>query len=199
MSRLLTLPLVLAAMPACSDDGHDHGNEEEVITTVILAFTPAAGGAATAFEFDDPDGDGGNAPTIDPIALAPGSYDLAVRFENRLEDPPEDITAEVSDESDEHQVFLTGTAIDGPAANNPGAPLAQTYDDQDAGGLPVGLAHTIAATAGTGMLTLTLRHLPPVGGTAAKVARLAEDVAAGGLAALPGESDVSVTFDVAVQ
>ena len=35
-----------------------------------------------------------------------------MRFLNELEDPAEDITEEVEDESDQHQVFFTGTAAE---------------------------------------------------------------------------------------
>jgi len=182
----ICLALVLAA---CGEPG-DSANPEELITTVTLAFTPAGGGAAIVAEFDDPDGDGGEPPTIDPIDLPAGDYELAVGFENRLEDPPEIITDEVSDEADEHQVFFTGTAVDGP--------LIHAYDDEDADGLPIGLVSTITAVAGTGVLTVTLRHLPPVNDVTVKVAGLAEDVAADGITSIGGETDASVDFDVTV-
>jgi hypothetical protein len=164
---------------------------------VILTFTPAGGGAAVVAEFDDPDGDGGDPPTVDPVNL-PGdtSYTLTVAFENRLESPAEDITAEVADESDQHQVFLTGSAVDGPASDEPTAPLTHTYDDEDANGLPIGLTNTIDATSGTGELVVTLRHMPPVNAEPVKTADTAADVAEGGFAAIGGNSDASVTFDV---
>lgn len=193
----LALSLLAAATAACGDH-HDH-HEQELITTVTLTFTPMGGGAAVVASFDDPDGDGGDPPVIDPIELAAGTtYALAVTFLNKLETPPEDLTAEIRDEADEHQLFFTGTAVDGPASNRPGAPLAHAYTDADAGGNPIGLANTIAASAGTGTLTVTLRHLPDVNGVAAKTAGLAAEVAAGGLAAIPGETDAQVDFTVTV-
>lgn len=179
-------------------DPHDH-NENEVITTVRLAFT--AGGATQEFAFDDPDGDGGAAPTIDAITLAASStYAVTVSFENGLESPPEDITAEVREESDEHQVFFTGTAVQGPAGGDANAPLTHAYADTDGAGNPIGLENEIrTAAAGSGKLTVTLRHLPETAGVAVKVADLANTVATGGITALPGDSDASVTFDVTVQ
>jgi hypothetical protein len=188
---------LILAIAACGDDGTIPDNNE-VITTVALGFTPT-GGAATVFEFDDADGPGGAAPMIDPIAIAPGTSTLTIRFLNRLEDPPEEITDEVDDESDQHQLFFTGTAVNGPATNNPGAPLTQTYADTDSNGLPVGLDNTITATAGTGTLTVTLRHLPPINGTAVKVPDLAAQVKAGGVESIGGSTDASVTFTVTVQ
>jgi len=186
---------------ACSDvegDGHDdhgHTHEHEVITTVELVFTDGAG--TQTFVWADPEDDG--SPVIDTVDLAAGTYTVELSFLNELEDPAEDITPEIADETDEHQVFFTGSAVNGPAADNPGAPLDHVYDDVDAGGLPVGLENTLVATAGSGDLVVTLRHLPEESGSPTKVDGLASDVAAGGLSAIGGESDVSVTFPVTVQ
>jgi hypothetical protein len=192
------LILALGALGAC-DDGGGSSNENELITTVTLTFAPEGGGAAVIAAFDDPDGDGGQAPTVDSIDLTDGTtYTLTVTFANRLEDPPEDITEEVADESDEHQVFFTGTAVDGPASDNPGAPLTHAYDDEDPNGLPVGLTSTIVAATGTGALTVTLRHLPPINDTAVKTAEVAMQVADGGFSAIGGSSDAQVDFLVAV-
>jgi hypothetical protein len=197
-SRLVLAVLVLAA--GCfGDDPHAGGNENELITTVTLVFTPEGGGDATIAVFDDPDGDGGEPPTVDPIALAAGTaYGLSIGFENGLEAPPEDITEEVADEAEEHQVFLTGTAVDGPASDRPDAPLAHAYADEDGTGLPLGLVNEIAASSGEGELTVTLRHLPPIDGAPGKVAELAATVAADGFAAIGGATDAQVTFDVVV-
>lgn len=194
----LTALFSLTLLAACGDDGGTI-NPAELITTVGLTFTPAGGGAAVTAEFDDADGDGGDPPTIDPIDLVDGTtYTLAVYFENRLEDPPEDITAEVEDESDQHMIFFTGTAVDGPASDNPGAPLTHTYDDQDANGLPIGLDNTIVAATGTGELTVTLRHMPPVNEEPAKTAETAAEVREGGFSAIGGSSDAQVEFVVTV-
>jgi hypothetical protein len=186
---------------ACGENhkGGDHGNENEVITTVVLTFSPDGGGAPLVFEFDDPDGDGGDAPMTDVIELFGGSYALTVIFENRLESPPEDITEEVEDEAEEHQLFFTGSAVDGPATINTGAPLAHVYNDQDANGLPIGLTNSIDASAGSGELIVTLRHVPPVNGVAVKSATLAQDVSEGGFASIGGSTDAQVTFSVTVQ
>lgn len=189
----------LALVTACDDEGHSH-NEGEVITSVVLTFTPAGGGATITATFNDPDGDGGAAPTVDPISLARGvTYNTAVRFENRLETPAEDITLEVADESDEHQVFFTGTAVSGPASAQAGAALTHAYADTDVNGLPIGLASTfVAANAGSGTLVVTLRHLPPVNATAVKTATTATTVRDSGFSAIGGENDANVTFQVTV-
>ena len=193
--------VVLSALPLWAGCGPLGGtqNEAEVFTTVSLTFTPVGGGAAVTAAFKDPDGDGGNAPTIDPITLVAGTqYTTTVTLLNELETPAVDITLEVKDESDQHQLFFTGTAVNGPASNQPTAPLTHVYGDTDVNGLPVGLVNNVAAKAGTGMLTLTLRHMPPVNGAAVKVAGLADTVKASGFAAIGGETDVSVNFVVTV-
>ncbi|HEY5938624.1 MAG TPA: hypothetical protein VIU61_28430 [Kofleriaceae bacterium] len=194
MTRSFLCVLLVAA---CGDPGGD-GNEGEVITTVTLAFTPTGGGTTVTAAFDDPDGDGGDPPTIDPVNLAAAPYTLAVRFENRLEDPPEEITDEVRDEGDEHQLFFTGSAIEGPAATNPAAPLVHAYADTDDAGLPVGLENTITARTGAGTLTVTLKHLPPLDGNALKTSDLAAMVKAAGINSIGGDTDVSVSFSVQV-
>lgn len=198
---LLSLAVLSLAAVGCGHDdhGHDHGNENEVFTTVTLTFTPAAGGTPVVAKVDDPDGDGGNPPVVEAITLPAGMYTTTVKFENKLSNPAEDVTPEVRDEGAEHQVFFTGTAVNGPASNQASAPLTHAYADMDAGGLPIGLTNNITAAAGSGMLTVTLRHMPPVNGAAVKTATAAETVRTGGFAALGGASDVQVTFPVTVQ
>jgi hypothetical protein len=164
-----------------------------------LTFAPSAGGVPVAASVDDPDGDGGNPPTVQPVMLTAGMFDMSVKFENRLENPPEDITTEVRDEASDHQVFFTGTAVSGPASNQAGAPLAHSYADTDDKGLPLGLANKVTAASGTGMLTVTLRHLPPVNNMAVKSATLAGTISSSGFSAIGGSTDVQVTFPVTVQ
>lgn len=185
---------LLALLPLATACGLDSQtlNEQEVITSIILDFD------GTRFEFNDPDGDGGEDPTIDPVVLAAGNYTLTVHFENRLEDPPEDITEEVNDESDQHLVLFTGSAVVGPATDNATGPLAQTYADEDINGLPVGLTNSIVATPGTGMMTVTLRHMPPE-----EPPEKGEDtldiVRIDGFDSIGGSTDARVIFDVTVQ
>jgi hypothetical protein len=191
MRKMILVGMLMVA--ACGDDGGG-GNENEVITTVTLTFTPA-GGAPVIASFRDPDGDGGMAPTIDPVNLTNATtYTLTVKFLNELETPAEDITVEVMDESDVHQLFFTGTAVKGPATSNTTGPLTHSYGDMDANGFPIGLTNTIAAATGTGMLTVTLRHMPPVSGNPVKTGTLADTVKTSGIPALPGDTDASVTF-----
>src|SRR5687768_6195766 len=137
MKTKFSLAMILFAA-ACSDS--DVGNPTdsddpapELITAVTLTFT-ADGGSPLTFEWSDPEADG--SPVIDPIALAHvGDYDCSVAFRNDQSNPPEDITAEVRDESDQHQVFFTGAGVEGPATgDNPAALIGHAYADTDVNG-----------------------------------------------------------------
>lgn len=191
------IALSLGGFAACSDDDGGSTNENEVITTVVLRFAPTSGDAVTA-TFNDPDGDGGAAPTVDPVSLTPGNYTLTVQFQNRLVTPPEDITEEVSEEHDVHLLLFTGSAVVGPATTNTAGPLTQSYADTDGNGLPVGLTDNIVASAGTGQLTVTLRHMPPEE-PPVKSSSTVMDVKTGGVESIGGSTDAQVNFAVTVQ
>lgn len=197
----LAVLLVALAASACTDtENPQEINPNEVITTVVLSFTPQAGGDLLEFRWADPENDG--SPEIDDIVLMDSDdYDVTVSFLNELEDPAEDITEEVEAETDEHQVFFTGTAVAGPAtADNPGAVVTHAYADTDENGFVVGLHNVVVTDAtGTGTFTVTLRHLPPENNIAVKTASLAEDVAASGFDAIPGDTDAQVSFELIVQ
>ena len=182
--RFLPLSIVLLAT-ACTDVENPTGdNVEEVITTVALTFVSPDGTVEGSWA--DPEDDG-SPVIVSPELAANTEYQLTVEFLNELADPAEDITEEIEDESDEHQVFFTTDAT-------------VTYNDEDANGLPVGLDVTLTTgDAGSVDLTVTLRHLPEQGGVAQKVAGLAEQAEADGIASLPGDSDASVTVPLTVQ
>ncbi len=181
--------------PGDDKPGHDHG----LVTTVELSFTPDGGGDALVFTWADPENDGD--PLIDPVVLPEGDYDLSIALWNELEDPADDVTAEVEAEAEEHQLFLTGSGVQSEATGgNPAALIDVAYADEDASGLPLGLEHVLSTLAtGERELLVTLRHLPPEDGSAIKTAGLADDVATGGLGALPGDTDVQVRFDLTVE
>ena len=138
---------------------------------------------------------------IDDISLTNGeTYTVTFSVINELEDPAEDMTPEITDEKDEHQVFFYGAAVQGPANTaNADAVVEHAYADVDNNGLPVGLTNTFTATAaGTGVMSVLLRHMPPVNGEAIKVADLAAVMDAGSDTDLPGSTDINVDFNVIV-
>ncbi len=199
-------PLILLALPACSDvdkdehnhDHHDH--EHEVITAVVLTFTSQADDSELSFTWSDAEDDAN--PTIDNIVLLDAAdYTVSVEFLNELEDPTEDITPEIADEEDEHQIFFTGSAVEGPATGtNDDAIVEHDYADEDVNGMPIGLDNSISTrSTGSGELTVTLRHLPFESGNPVKTDGMTGDVATGGFGSIGGETDVQVTFPITVE
>ena len=159
---LLTTCLIAALPLGCDSDaegdegshetegGHDTDDDDheetELITTVTLTFTSDAGETVTA-AFSDLDGDGGASGTADLVMLAADTtYSLAIQFTNDLEQPAEDITEEVGDEAEEHQVFVYGASVTGPGSMGDGllthayADVESDYTENETGeDLPVGL------------------------------------------------------------
>lgn len=180
-----TLLLGLAlSFTACDDDPDDPvvPNEEELITTVTYTLTPDGGGTPVTLNFSDPDGDGGNAPTVTEGTLAANTtYVGVLSLLNEVEDPAENITAEIQEEDEEHQFFFQST-VDG---------LSVAYDDQDEDGNPIGLTTTVTTgEPASGTLTVILRHEPDKSG---------DGVSEGSIANAGGETDIEVSFDVDVQ
>lgn len=170
---------------SCDPDEPDEPmipNEEELITTLKFTLTPEGGGTAVVLNFQDLDGEGGNAAintggTLDANTTYEGSLELL----NEIEDPAEDITEEVEEEALEHQFFFE-TSIAG---------LAIAYDDMDSDGNPVGLATIVTtADAGSGTISVTLKHEPE---------KDEPGVSDGDITNAGGETDIAVTFNVEVQ
>jgi len=150
------------------EEGHGHNEEEEVISQIVLTFTPSGGGDAITATWFDSDGEGVGSPTIDDINLVANTdYDMTITLANTLGTEDEDITAEIMEEDDEHMFFFEFTADifsnpsgDGNVDNRPD-PL--NYNDQDANGNPVGLSTnwtTGGATSSAGNFRVILKHQP---------------------------------------
>lgn len=156
------------------DDDEEPTNEQELITTVTLTFTPTSGSAIVATA-KDLDGAGGNAPTIQAINLKSNTdYTLAVAFADESKSPAEDITEEVEEESNEHLVCLVAS----------GAMPTPTIQDKDAAGKDLGLKSKFkTGAAGAGTLKITLKHEPDKSSANA---------------CSTGETDVEQTFTVTI-
>lgn len=163
---------------ACIKTNPAPADENELITTVKLKFTD--GGSVQTFQWQDLDGDGGKAPTIQNVALKINkTYKLDIELLDESKTPAKDITSEVREEQDEHLLVFTPT---------PSNLLTYTYGDKDSKNFPIGLTGNVKTTAaGTGTLRVVLRHQPPVNGMAQKNGT-----------PIPGSSDVDVTFNIAV-
>ena len=181
-SKILALALLTVfTFSSCNNDDPEVVNEEEVITTVTTTLT--AGSSVITLTSRDLDGDGPNAPVV----TASGdlkintTYNGTTTFLNEAVTPADDITAEVKEEGEDHQLFYQA----------PTAVGTFTYGDTDKNGKPIGLTFTLktGATATTGNITVVLRHLP---------AKSASGVATGDITNAGGATDASVTFPVKV-
>ena len=181
--KITTLALVaLLALSSCSKDDTPPVNEEELITTVTVVFTPQGGGTSITLQYKDLDGDGPNAPDITVPALAANTtYTGTVTILNETEKPAGDITSEVEAEGEEHQLFFQAPTSIGTFA----------YADKDKNDKPIGLKFTLlTGDATSGNLRVTLRHLPK---------KSAPGVVDGDITNADGATDFAVTYPVVVQ
>ncbi|OQP48918.1 hypothetical protein [Niastella populi] len=148
---ILTL-LTTAVFTACKKEKGE-SNEEEVITTMQLTLTPHDGSTPLVYKFEDADGPGGAAPSIDQIVLASSeTYDVALQLLNKTVNPAEDITEEIEEEADAHRFYFE------PAA---GSNITISGLDKDGNGVDLGVNSTwTTGAAATGSITITLRHYP---------------------------------------
>jgi hypothetical protein len=150
---MLSLSSILA-FQACKPDDPEPVNESELITSVVLNFTDSATQQVLTFNFRDPDGAGGNNPTVfDTLQLKSNStYYVSTLLLDESKSPVDTISNEVEEEGDEHQFFYT--------AQN-GIAVTVDYQDQDANGDPIGLA-TKWKTGGNGFgsVLVVLKHQP---------------------------------------
>ena len=179
MKRCSMYALLAIAMVGCSDDDTPVViNQEEVITTVVLTLTPQSGNQVVLTTIDL-DGDGPDVPetSVSGSFSENTQYQGAVRFLNETETPAEEITDEVIEEADEHQVFYTISE---------GLNITTTYVDFDSNGNLLGINITlVTGEASSGSLTITLRHEPVKPND--------------GLDSAGGETDVTTTFDVRIE
>lgn len=186
---LAVFSLLVAA--GCSDDDAPAAeNEEEVINEVILTFTPE-GGSSVSFTYNDPDGEGTDAPTQDKIVLNDNTqYYMTVTLKNTVGDADENITEEVEEEGDEHMFFYgwTNGLFQAPSGDgnidNSSDPVA--YGDFDVNTLPIGL-ETAWKTGGpaSGTFRMILKHQPDI----------KSEISTSG----DGESDIDLEWDIEIQ
>lgn len=182
--KLLSLSLIAAMfLNSCSDDDDAPAPivEQEVITTVDIQLEDVNNSDNTAtFVYQDADGDG-QVDMISEDNLSPNTtYSGTISFLNELENPAEDITEEILEEAEEHQVFyIPNNELD----------LTTTYDDVDNDGNPIGVNFTLTTgNASEGVMTVILIH---------EGDKFAEGASEGVLTeAVGGETDIEVTFDV---
>ena len=178
--KFLTISIfAIALFASCSDDDvPETVLPQEVITTLRLTLEPEGGGTDIVLEYRDLDADGPN-PAVVIVSgnLAAGtSYNGTILLLNETVNPPENVTEEVDEEALEHQFFYTlGGDLN----------VTTEYENFDTDGNPLGTELMLSTgEASSGTLTVTLRHEPNKPNS--------------GLADAGGETDIEVTFDVAV-
>ena len=114
-ASLLYLPLLTILIYSCSKDDPDGINEQEFISNVVISVTSPDGNLETI----DWDLSETNMETIN--LKVNSNYSVGLSFENRS-DPTdiEDVTLEIIDEADEHQVFFefADISVDVTSADN---------------------------------------------------------------------------------
>lgn len=192
---MLSLAL-LVFTSACSDDDEPvREDTPELITKVILTFTPEGGGADVIATATDPDGVGlQNLTTDGPIELnASTRYVLTIELLNELASPGSaayNITEEVEEEGDEHMLFFSWTdnVFSDPAGNGniDNRADALNYDDEDVNSLPIGLTTSwTTSTPASGTFRVVLKHQPGLKSATSTVN--------------DGETDLDIDFDINIQ
>ncbi len=149
------------------------GNEEEVITTLKLSFRDSADASNTSTAvFKDVDGEGGQPPVVDTIRLdANKTYYAQVTLLDETKNPAADITEEIEEEANDHQLFY----------NISQGNIVVSYEDRDTNNppLPLGLkTKWRTGNSGNGSIQIILKHQA---GTKNNTQT-------------PGETDIDVTF-----
>jgi hypothetical protein len=163
----------IACKPATPPDP----NEEELITSVLIALRDSSGIEPNkSFMYRDLDGDGGAAPSVfDTIRLLSNkTYFADLYFLDESKQPADTISKEVLAEADEHLVCFTTSGVSMPIERL----------DKDGNNLPLGLKskwNTGAASLGT--LRLVLKHQPGNKNGSCE----------------PGSSDIDLLFPLFVQ
>ncbi|WP_316930194.1 type 1 periplasmic binding fold superfamily protein [Aquimarina megaterium] len=185
---------ILFASCSSDDDNPVPVNEEELITKMTVSLV-GGGGTVTLVVADEDGADGPVAPviTVSGNLTANTTYTGSVELLNESESPAELINEEIEAEADEHQFFYEASS----ALNITTAYTDKESDYKKEDGTsftttnPVGLTFTVTTTdAGTGTLTVTLRHQPN---------KAADGVAAGNIANAGGDTDITQSFDITVQ
>lgn len=191
MNKIFAISILFSLLiTACNNDDDitpTPVNEQELITTVLLTFTPVNGGNDIIFIYQDMDGAGPTPPEITEGKLSANTtYNVSTLLLNEtkeedLTNPEYNITIEVAEEGAAHQMFYRINGSD----------LSFTYADKDVNNKPIGIkAKATTGDASNGNLTVTLRHMPD---------KNAAGVETGDITNAGGETDIEVTFDIIVE
>lgn len=156
MIRVVVALFVIAVgMQGCKESATSNGQnvDHDGVTTVTLTLTNTSTLSTQSFVWEDLDGVGGAAPNrIDTITVAADSvYKGSLAFENRKASPPVNVTIDILNERNNHQVFYSLA----------GALATITTTDLDGRNLPLGLkTNWTSLKKSLGSLTVSLSHYP---------------------------------------
>lgn len=171
----------LAALSCKKESATPEDNDNEIITTVELQFTEQGTSNTLTYKWEDLDGDGGNAPVIDEIVLAPGKvYEAQLSLLDKTKTPAENITEEVEEESADHRFYFMPTA---------GSNITVDNLNNDGNGIPLGItSRWTTTTTADGSVNIVLRHYPDGG-------KAADDL----VNSSKSSTDVDVTFNTKLE
>ena len=189
MKSLNNLSMFLLAgvlfLGSCKKDDPAPVNEQEVITKVTVNFTNTANSSeVVTFTYEDTDGVGGNDPVFTNGTLKRNtSYNVSVIVTG---EDNEDITAEIAEEKDEHQIYF------GFSQSTLFASFE--YLDKDSKNQPVGLSSRVTTinNSGGGNLQLILAREPNKSLNIASTPWVYSPN-------IGGEQDFNITFNATVQ
>jgi len=149
----ISIATLILFLNSCKKFNEGETNDEELITTLKLNFTPVGSSNTQTFVFEDIDGAGGNPPSIDTISLRVGTtYNVSIELWNNAAIPREAITPEVEDENTAHRLYYTPSA---------GSNITVSNLNNDVNGIALGTTSTwVAGAASSGNINITLRHYP---------------------------------------
>jgi hypothetical protein len=170
---------------SCKKDDPKPVNEEEVLTTLILTFTPSDGSAIKYIMYKDlsPEDTAGSVITSDTLERNK-SYTMTVSVLNETFTPAQNITAEIRSEGTDHQFFFIQNPL--------GLFSMLEYNDKDADDNPIGLINLAKTTDAelSGTMRVVLRHEP---------LKLGIGVPDGDITNAEGETDIDVTLPIAIK
>ncbi|MGN6435260.1 MAG: hypothetical protein ACTHMM_01955 [Agriterribacter sp.] len=171
----------LLAVACKKESPKPEDNDNEIITTIELLFTEQGSNTSVTYKWEDLDGDGGNAPAIDEIKLAPNKvYNVQLSLWDKTKTPAENITEEVQEESDDHRFYFI------PAATS-NITIGGLNNDKN--GVPLGVTSQWTTTdAASGSVNIVLRHYPEGG-------KAADDL----VTSSKSSTDADVTFTTKVE
>lgn len=192
---LLALAFLALSFSGCDSNDPVPENDGELITDVTLIFQELSDngspiGDPMSFKASDPEGiQTGQTPTVETVKLKKGStYKMNISVANSIEN--EDITAEILEESNEHQFYFLGTAFIGGSA-----PLTYMYDDPS--GELIGVSGKVVSAAdpstNNAQMRIVLRHDLDKNYPGASNPSFADFATAG------GESDLDITFPLVIE